>query len=66
MRLLSDSEQWTIANALRVAADQYATVAYTSDTAGQPRTAHAFRVQRDEARRLADAFEQANAVTINE
>ena len=61
MRMLTDSEQFTIANALRVAADVYA-----ADAVRNPILQHTFRKQREAALRLAEAFENANAVTINE
>lgn len=66
IRALNESERSTLTAALRVAADQYATDAYTCDQSGQPRLAHQFRIQHDEARALADKLEQAADIAIAE
>lgn len=76
MKTLTDSETWSIANALRVAAEQYAQdgAFYSPNNANaeiaeMPAEARAsmarqFDDQAAEARRLAGLLENAGAVTI--
>jgi hypothetical protein len=56
MRQLTESEYYTIANALRAAADVYESDA--GSWASVPRIAGQFSAQAVEARKLADEFEE--------
>jgi hypothetical protein len=59
---LNDNQVATIANALRVAAAQYATDAHTS--ADNKRLFDCFLAQSKEANAFADMFEQADSVVV--
>jgi hypothetical protein len=62
-RTLTDAEQWAIGNALRAAAELYASDA-ASYRATNSRLARQFEDQATAARKLADTFEGAEAITI--
>lgn len=63
------AKRHTLANALRVAAEQYDSAAHTSSclpAPGGPRLEQGFICQAKEARELADAIEQADAVRLED
>ena len=61
---LTDKQTYQISQALRVAAEQYSTDAYNMDKANQPRTAEAFREQRNAVLALAEIFDCPLSVTV--